>query len=108
MGNVSPSLSPFTRQGIHFPHLYLRGEVYSSSPSPNGRIPRGKSGIGSPLSSLRPLEVLLGSLNHYAREHKNLPSVALVIGCIHKIKQKLNPDSYGTETKKITHQPRGQ
>jgi hypothetical protein len=49
MGNA---LSPFTRRGRTFPRLHPRGGEPSPSPSPNGGIPRGESGIGAPLLSL--------------------------------------------------------
>jgi hypothetical protein len=38
-----------------FPIYIPVGEEISPSPSPNGGIPRGESGIGSPLPSLLPV-----------------------------------------------------
>jgi hypothetical protein len=52
MGNASPSPSPFTRRERIFPVYIPVGEETSPSPSPNRGIPRGESGIGSPLPSL--------------------------------------------------------
>jgi hypothetical protein len=47
MKNVFSSPSPFTRRGINFLYLYSRGEVSSSSLSPNEIISHDELGIGS-------------------------------------------------------------
>jgi hypothetical protein len=54
--NGSPSPSPFTHRGRIFPRLHPAGGEPSPSPSPNGGIPRGESGIGAPLPSLLGLQ----------------------------------------------------